>query len=99
MAIWPDRCVALAKKELRYMFSFGLAAILTGTIFIDRLNREKALSTMEETAAGIRNKKAMILILRRVHVYVCVHVLVCTCYLYLWETKFNDLRCQLSCSC
>ncbi|XP_025112854.1 1-acyl-sn-glycerol-3-phosphate acyltransferase alpha-like isoform X2 [Pomacea canaliculata] len=62
MAIWPDRCVALAKKELRYMFSFGLAAILTGTIFIDRLNREKALSTMEETAAGIRNKKVKVFI-------------------------------------
>lgn len=56
MEIWPDRCTSLAKKELRYAGVFGVAAWLCGTIFIDRLNHEKALKTMVDTANTIKER-------------------------------------------
>lgn len=56
MEIWPDRCTSLAKKELRYAGVFGVAAWLCGTVFIDRLNHEKALKTMVDTANTIKEK-------------------------------------------
>ena len=61
MEIWPDRCTSLAKKELRYAGVFGVAAWLCGTIFIDRLNHEKALKTMVDTANTIKERNVRIL--------------------------------------
>uniref|UniRef100_A0A8C3C4V8 1-acyl-sn-glycerol-3-phosphate acyltransferase n=1 Tax=Cairina moschata TaxID=8855 RepID=A0A8C3C4V8_CAIMO len=40
MEILPSRCVAIAKKEILYMGTFGLACWLAGLIFIDRKKRE-----------------------------------------------------------
>ncbi|XP_046739723.1 1-acyl-sn-glycerol-3-phosphate acyltransferase alpha isoform X1 [Diprion similis] len=42
--IWPimDKCTVVAKKEIFYAWPFGLAAWLSGLIFIDRMNSEKA---------------------------------------------------------
>lgn len=51
--IWPSRGCALIKKDLKYAGPFGLAATLCGAVFIDRLNREKALATMQNTAKVI----------------------------------------------
>lgn len=54
--IWPHRGCALIKKNLQYAGPFGLAASLCGSVFIDRLNREKALSTMQNTAKIIHDR-------------------------------------------
>lgn len=58
--IWPifDRCSVIAKKEIFYMWPFGLATWLWGTIFIDRLNGEKAKETINKTAKTINDRKA-----------------------------------------
>ncbi|CAH0389204.1 unnamed protein product [Bemisia tabaci] len=58
--IWPimGRCTVISKREIFYLWPFGLAAWLWGTIFIDRLNVEKAQSTINKTGDTIRNNKA-----------------------------------------
>ena len=60
MEVWPSRCTALAKKQLLYAGPFGPAAWLCGTIFIDRLNHEKAKGTLTETARKIRDNKVCV---------------------------------------
>ena len=55
--IWPKRCCCLIKKELKYAGPFGLAAILCGSVFIDRLNTKKALDTMKAAMKEIKEKK------------------------------------------
>ncbi|KAH3778152.1 1-acyl-sn-glycerol-3-phosphate acyltransferase alpha-like isoform X1 [Dreissena polymorpha] len=61
-AIWPDRGAALIKKDLQYAGPFGLAATLCGSVFIDRLNRERALETMTNTAKKIHDRKVKLLV-------------------------------------
>ncbi|KAJ8300215.1 hypothetical protein KUTeg_021734 [Tegillarca granosa] len=61
MEIWPENCSSLAKKELLYVGPFGLAAWLCGTVFIDRLNHEKALDTIKSTAALIKEQNVPII--------------------------------------
>ncbi|XP_015599467.1 1-acyl-sn-glycerol-3-phosphate acyltransferase alpha [Cephus cinctus] len=53
-----DRCTVVSKKEILYLGPFGLASWLWGTIFIDRLNAEKAQNTINSTAEIIKKKKA-----------------------------------------
>ena len=55
--IWPERCCALIKKELKYTGPFGLAAVMCNSVFIDRLNTKKALDTMKATLKEIKEKK------------------------------------------
>lgn len=50
MEVMPPRTTALAKKELVYAGPFGLASWLSGIIFVDRSNPEKAHKTMERVA-------------------------------------------------
>lgn len=58
--LWPimQRCTVIAKREVFYLWPFGLACWLWGTIFIDRLNVERAQSTINKTGDTIRTKKA-----------------------------------------
>jgi len=46
----------LVKNELKWAGPFGIAAQLCGTVFIDRLNREKALDTMKSTVEAIHRR-------------------------------------------
>ena len=46
----------MGKKSLLYTGLFGLAAWLCGFVFIDRVNREKAMETMAKTAEYIHKK-------------------------------------------
>ena len=55
--IWPARCAALIKKELMYAGSFGLAAVLCGSVFIDRINTKSALDTMKTTMKNVKEKR------------------------------------------
>ena len=63
-AMWPENCVSIAKRELLYFSgTFGIGAWLCGTIFIDRLNPERARKTMEDTANKIKEQKVCYAIL------------------------------------
>lgn len=61
--LWPimDKCTVISKKEIFYLWPFGLAAWLWGTIFIDRLNAESAQRSINSTGEIIRNRKSRVL--------------------------------------
>ncbi|KYO27389.1 1-acyl-sn-glycerol-3-phosphate acyltransferase alpha [Alligator mississippiensis] len=50
MEVLPDRCVPIAKRELLYMGTVGLACWLGGIIFINRQKTDDAISVMAEAA-------------------------------------------------
>lgn len=58
--IWPvmERCTVISKKEIFYLWPFGLAAYLWGTIFIDRLNPDQARDTVNKTGELIKKRQA-----------------------------------------
>ena len=60
MKFLPDRCTALAKKELLYAGTFGLAAWLSGLIFVDRVNRNSSRQTMSKTDRIMHEKNVSI---------------------------------------
>ncbi|XP_035908976.1 1-acyl-sn-glycerol-3-phosphate acyltransferase alpha-like isoform X1 [Anopheles stephensi] len=61
--LWPimGRSTVVAKKEVLYMFPFGLACWLWGTLFIDRQNRDSAKSVINKEAKAINEKQAKLL--------------------------------------
>ncbi|XP_071431227.1 1-acyl-sn-glycerol-3-phosphate acyltransferase alpha-like [Pithys albifrons albifrons] len=62
MEILPQRCVPIAKKEILYMGTFGLACWLGGVIFIDRRNREGSISTLTDVAQSLHKDNLRVLI-------------------------------------
>ncbi|XP_078501976.1 1-acyl-sn-glycerol-3-phosphate acyltransferase alpha [Lissotriton helveticus] len=50
MEILPSRCVPIAKRELMYAGTAGLACWLAGVIFINRKKTDDAISVMSEAA-------------------------------------------------
>ncbi|EEB14300.1 1-acyl-sn-glycerol-3-phosphate acyltransferase alpha, putative [Pediculus humanus corporis] len=58
--LWPimDHCTVISKKEIFYLGPFGLASYLWGTIFIDRLNPDKAKDTINKTGKIVQMRKA-----------------------------------------
>lgn len=60
MEIWPKRCTIMMKKSLKYAGPFGLAAILSGCIFVDRSSRVTARQALDDTIKTIKKKKAKI---------------------------------------
>lgn len=61
--LWPiiDRCTVISKKEIFYIWPFGLAAWLWGTIYIDRLNGARAKDSINNTGTLIRERKHRVL--------------------------------------
>lgn len=57
-----DRCAVISKREIFWLWPFGLAAWLWGTIFIDRLNPEKAQGTVNKTGETVRVQKRRLLL-------------------------------------
>jgi len=57
----PIPVVYLAKKEVKYMVPIGWAAMMAGTIFIDRSNRERAIQSLHQAALEIRGGKNVVL--------------------------------------
>ena len=57
----PIPAVYLAKKEIKWMFPVGWAAMMAGTIFIDRSNRERAINSLHRAAAEIRGGKSVVI--------------------------------------
>ena len=62
ITIWPimKRCSAIAKKEINYAGPFGFVAWLCGTIFIQRKDPKKAVSSMNEAGDIVKQKKVLI---------------------------------------
>uniref|UniRef100_A0A5S6QY22 1-acyl-sn-glycerol-3-phosphate acyltransferase n=1 Tax=Trichuris muris TaxID=70415 RepID=A0A5S6QY22_TRIMR len=57
MEVWPERCAPLAKKEIRYLGWFGIAAWLCGCIFIDRFNKTSSRAVLARTIDHVRRNK------------------------------------------
>ncbi|XP_009887161.1 PREDICTED: 1-acyl-sn-glycerol-3-phosphate acyltransferase alpha [Charadrius vociferus] len=62
MEMLPSRCVPIAKKEILYMGTFGLACWLSGLIFIDRKKREESITTLTEVAHSLHKENFRVLI-------------------------------------
>lgn len=57
--IWEvvDKLAAIAKKELFYIWPFGLSAYLAGVVFIDRSNAKVAYKQLKMTSdVMVKNK-------------------------------------------
>ena len=57
----PIPAVFLAKKEVKWMVPVGWAAMMAGTIFIDRSNRDRAFQSLHEAALQIRGGKSVVI--------------------------------------
>ncbi|CAO1385279.1 unnamed protein product [Diamesa serratosioi] len=57
--IWPvmNKTTVVAKRELMFVGPFGIAAYLSGLVFIDRLNAEKSRNTLNEAMAQLKENK------------------------------------------
>ncbi|NXA54610.1 PLCA acyltransferase, partial [Nothocercus julius] len=62
MEILPRRCVPIAKKEILYMGTFGLACWFSGVIFINRKKREESISILTEVAHSMQKENFQVLI-------------------------------------
>ncbi|KAI9670046.1 MAG: 1-acylglycerol-3-phosphate O-acyltransferase [Caeruleum heppii] len=60
--IFPPYCSVTAKKSLRLIPIFGWFMALSGTVFIDRSNRENAMAAFEGAAAEMRRDKQSVFI-------------------------------------
>ncbi|GAB6023344.1 hypothetical protein CHUAL_008145 [Chamberlinius hualienensis] len=59
MEMWPylARCCPMIKRELKYLSGpFGILAAMSGSIFIDRFNPEKARDTANNTVNYLKEK-------------------------------------------
>lgn len=57
------KIAAVARKELFYVWPFGLAAYLAGVVFIDRNNSKDAYKTLKATSeVMIKNKVKKLLL-------------------------------------
>ncbi|XP_073981529.1 1-acyl-sn-glycerol-3-phosphate acyltransferase alpha-like isoform X2 [Rhodnius prolixus] len=60
--IWPvlHRCTVISKREIFYLWPFGLACWLWGTVFINRMSGKDAQEAINKAALTINGKKAKI---------------------------------------
>lgn len=61
--IWDvvDKLAAIAKKELFYIWPFGLSAYLAGVVFIDRSNAKGAYKQLKMTSeVMVKNKVCVV---------------------------------------
>lgn len=74
--IWPvmDKCAVIAKKEIFYLWPFGLASWLWGTIFIDRMNVKNAQSTINKTGQAICQKKVISINNLKINRFFSIHL-------------------------
>jgi lysophosphatidate acyltransferase len=57
--IWHvmGKCMPVSKKEVFYVWPFGLCAWLAGVVFIDRLNSSKAHDQLNHAARLLNTQK------------------------------------------
>ncbi|KAK9511467.1 hypothetical protein O3M35_000116 [Rhynocoris fuscipes] len=60
--IWPvlHRCTVISKREIFYLWPFGLACWLWGTVFINRMSGKDAQKSINKAALTINTKQAKI---------------------------------------
>lgn len=56
------RATVVAKREVFYLFPFGLAAYLWGTLYIDRSNKTDAKNRLNQESRAIREHDAKLLL-------------------------------------
>merc|ERR1711939_1099563 len=54
--IWPKHCSVTAKKSLRNIPFLGWFMTLSGTVFIDRVDRSQAMKAFEGAATAMKEK-------------------------------------------
>lgn len=61
--LWPiiGRATVVSKKELLYVFPFGTAAYLWGTLYIDRSNQRAAVDKLSQETIAIQKNAAKLL--------------------------------------
>lgn len=61
--LWPviGRATAIARKEVLYLFPFGLAAYLWGTLFINRSNKNDSLNKLNKESRAINERACKLL--------------------------------------
>ncbi|NWI88227.1 PLCA acyltransferase, partial [Pitta sordida] len=62
LEVLPPRCVPIAKREILYMGTFGLASWLAGVVFIDRSDREGSITTLTEVAQSLHKENLRVLV-------------------------------------
>ena len=60
--IWPKHCSVTAKKSLAKVPFLGWFMTLSGTIFIDRVDRSQAMKAFEGAATAMKENKQSVLI-------------------------------------
>ncbi|ETI28157.1 hypothetical protein G647_00606 [Cladophialophora carrionii CBS 160.54] len=60
--IWPKNCSVTAKKSLRNVPFLGWFMTLSGTIFIDRVDRSAAMKAFEGAAKAMKEKRQSVVI-------------------------------------
>jgi lysophosphatidate acyltransferase len=60
--IWPKNCSVTAKKSLRNVPFLGWYMTLSGTIYIDRVDRSQAMKAFEGAAKAMKEKRQSVLI-------------------------------------
>jgi lysophosphatidate acyltransferase len=63
--IWQvmDKCAVVAKKEVFYVWPFGLGAWLAGVVYIDRLNAKKAHQQLAHASRLMKTYKVCMFII------------------------------------
>ena len=61
-AVWPLYCSVTAKSSLRYVPFLGWFMALSGTVFIDRGNRESAIQAFDRAAEEMRSARQSVFI-------------------------------------
>lgn len=54
------KCAAVARKEVFYVWPFGLGAWAAGVVFIDRTHRQRANNQLDEASELITNQKVTV---------------------------------------
>lgn len=73
-----DNCTVISKKEVFYLWPFGLASWLWGTIFIDRVNAGQAQNILNETGKTIRDRKVSSFVnnILLYHIYLIIIIII-----------------------
>jgi len=58
--IWPNNCIVLMKRSLRYVPGFNVTAWLAGSVFVDRSNRERAIQSVTHVVDTIRSRRVKV---------------------------------------
>jgi lysophosphatidate acyltransferase len=54
--VWPNNCIVMMKRSLRYVPGFNVAAWLAGSVFVDRSNRSSAIQSVTSVTETIRSR-------------------------------------------